>query len=239
MYEAWNPYYIYGGGFIMNPIKIMAMCVISGVCNLFGFAGVARHRTEIEMAKVNVIDGSNYEYEACDGVTVKGQYLDYTYYIYSDRDFDDIINKRKVTEADMNYLIDHIAKIHPDSVLIGKGLAFIKASNATGLDPIFLLSLVGIESGWGTNKTHLNLCNLYSIGMFGDGSRKGEDMGDSIEEGIIEGAKFIYKEYYKNGQTTVYSMNHKKDHSYCDGDSSWETQIVSEMNYLEGLLEKR
>ena len=218
----------------MNRIRLLAICLIGGVANLFGVG-----RANVSGGDRVVIDGSKYSVEACDGVEVTGQELDYTYYIFSGRPVGDIANQKKVTTDDMNYLIDHVVRLHPDSCLVGEGQAFIKASNQTGLDPIFLLSLVGIESGWGTNKTHLNLCNLYSIGMYGDGTRSGEDLGDSIEEGIIEGAKFVYEEYYKRGQITVYSMNHVDGHSYCDGDVSWETQLVSEMDFLNGLLEKR
>ena len=188
-------------------------------------------------------DDNHYYYlEACDGEVVKMEYSDHTEYVYPDRSFDDVANKTYVTADDMDYLIDHYVALHPDSVLSGEGISFIRASNATGLDPIFLLSVVGIESGWGTNKTHLNCNNLYSIGMYSDGTHHGSDFSDgceSIGDGIVEGAKFIYENYYKASQTTVYAMNHTSGHSYCDGDESWDVQITSEMDYLRELLSKR
>ena len=187
-------------------------------------------------------DNAYHYIEACDGEMVKVEYTDHTEYIYSDRSYDDVANKAYVTADDMNYLIDHYISLHPDSVLKDEGISFIRASNATGLDPIFLLSLVGIESGWGTNKTHLVNNNLYSIGMYSDGTHHGSDFNDecdSVGDGIVEGAKFIYDNYYKNGQTTVYAMNHVAGHSYCDGDTNWDMQVTSEMDYLRGLLEKR
>lgn len=177
--------------------------------------------------------------EACDGEKVIMEPLSFTYYIYPDRDFDDLANKKRRTVEDIEKLIDHVLSLHPDSAFKGEAQSFIVASNETGLDPIFLFSLAGIESGWGTNKTHLDLNNPYSIHMFGDGIHHGYKLGSSFGEGIVNGAKFIYEDYYKNGQTTLYLMNHDPNgnrHCYCAGDTNWEYQIGSEMSYLEGLL---
>lgn len=187
--------------------------------------------------------GSEFAYrceEICDGEVIMIEPLDYTYYIYPDREFDDLANKKKRTTEDMNKLIDHVLTLHPDSVFKGQGQAFICASNETGLDPIFFFALSGIESAWGTNETHVKLNNPYSIGMYNDGSYHGWDMGDTFGKAIIEGARFIYDSYYKNGQTTLYLMNHDPSgnrHCYCAGDTNWEYQIASEMSYLESLLE--
>ena len=96
-----------------------------------------------------------------------------------------------------------------------------------------------IESGWGTNKTHVDLNNPYSFGMYGDGKHGGYSLGESFYEGIINGANYIYDNYYKAGQKTLWSMNHTEGHSFCAGDSNWEFMIGSQMDYLNGLLEER
>ena len=161
-----------------------------------------------------------------------------TYYICSDIAEDDLKNHSLITKDDMKKLIDHYRKLYPDTDLYGCEEAFIEASNLTGLDPIFLFSLAGIESGWGTSAPHVKQGNPYSMGMYGDGKHVGYQVGDSFYEGIIAGACYIYQHYYLNGQTSLYLMNHSGDHSYCAGDSSWETQIESEMRYCYKLLEK-
>lgn len=204
----------------------------------FGVAGLA----SLSLLNAPIAHSSVWShlcYEACDGEVVVVEPLDYTNYIFPDRDYDDLANKTRRTVEDMDYLIDHVLSLHPDSAFKGLGQAFIVASNATGLDPLFFFSLAGVESAWGTNETHIKLCNPYSIGMFGDGIHHGWNLSDTFEEAIVEGAKFIYYEYYKKGQTTLYSMNHVRGHSYCDGDSDWEYQIGSEMSYLADLLAER
>lgn len=180
-----------------------------------------------------------YSYEACDGEVVWMEPMDYTYYIFDNRSYDDLANQKKVTTEDVEYLIDHYVAMYPDSALKGCAQAFIDASNKTGLDPIFFLSLCGIESAWGTNKTHVELNNPYSMGMYGDGVHKGYKVDETFYDAIIEGAYYIYEHYYKAGQTTLYSMNHVEDHSFCAGDSNWEYQIASEMEFLNSLLKKR
>lgn len=184
-------------------------------------------------------DGVTYCYEACDGEVVVVEPAEETYYIFPERPYDDLANKRVVTVSDVDYLIDHYAKLHPDTAFKGNAWAFIKASNETGLDPLFFFALAGIESAWGTNKTHIEQSNPYSLGMYGDGIHTGYTVAETFGEGIVEGAKYIYKEYYKRGQTTLYQMNHAGDHSYCAGDCDWEYQIASEMEYLNTLLNNK
>lgn len=188
--------------------------------------------------------GTDWSYictDCCDGEVVIIEPLSFTYYIFPNRNYDDLANKTRRTVSDIEILIEHVLSLHPDSKFKGEAQSFIVASNETGLDPIFFFALAGIESAWGTNQTHIDLNNPYSIHMFGDGINHGYKLGDTFGEGIVNGATFIYEEYYKAGQTTLYLMNHDKSgnrHNYCAGDSSWEYQIGSEMAYLESLLEE-
>lgn len=161
-----------------------------------------------------------------------------THYIHSDLPAGDVGNTMFVTKEDMRTLIDHYCELYPDSAFSGCEEAFIEASNLTGLDPLFLFSLAGIESGWGTSKPHIKQGNPYSMGMYGDGKHVGYNVADTFYDGIIVGACYIYEHYYKNGQTTLYLMNHMGDHSYCAGDSSWEKQIATEIKYCRKLLMK-
>lgn len=178
-------------------------------------------------------------YLACDGYIPEEDVREVTNFVYYDRSSDDLINQMMVSKSDMEYLVDHYVTIHPDSALKGTAGAFIEASNNTGMDPIFFFSLAGIESGWGTSKIHIKQANPYSMGMYGDGVHNGYDLADSFYEGIVEGANYIYENYYLNGQTTLYEMNHHGDHSYCAEDPAWEEMIELEMNYCKKLLSER
>lgn len=166
-------------------------------------------------------------------------HYDKTKYIYVEKEDGDLMNKWVITTDDMRYLLEKYIFLYPDSALAGCSQAFIDASNETGYDPIFLMSLAGIESGWGSSKIHKDLSNPYSIGMFGDGIHTGIKLGDTFYEGIVNGAKYIYDNYYLNGQTTLYTMNHNGTHSYCAENDRWELMIEDEMNYLYELLENR
>lgn len=160
----------------------------------------------------------------------------FTHCIDSDLPADNLGNKRLITKGDMEVLIDHYKRTYPDTALDGCSGAFITASNLTGVDPIFLFSLAGVESGWGTSSAHIRQGNPYSLGMYGDGVHNGYKVGDSFYDGIIVGACYIYENYYLNGQETLELMNHFGDHSYCAGDPSWERQIETEMRYCYKLL---
>lgn len=162
----------------------------------------------------------------------------YTTYISKELEKDDLANKKLITEEDMECLIDYYVERNPESAFKGCAGAFIEASNETGLDPIFLFSLAGIESGWGTSSIHVSQGNPYSMGMYGDGTHNGYELGDSFAEGIIEGANYIYEHYYLNGQTTLYKMNHNGDHSFCAEDPEWERQIELEMRFCYKMLWK-
>ena len=166
-------------------------------------------------------------------------HYDKTRYIYIEKEDGALMNKWLVTADDMEYLLNRYILLYPDSEMIGCGQAFIDASNETGYDPIFLMSLAGIESGWGSSKIHKDLNNPYSIGMYGDGIHNGFYLGDSFYNGIINGAKYIFENYYEKGQITLYEMNHVEGHSYCAGNEKWELMIEDEMKYLHDMLKNR
>ena len=213
----------------MSALKKLPVLIITGFCGIFGCR---------QVANAYDFDG-HYIYEACDGEVVYVEPLRRTYYIFEERSYDDLANKSEITTEDVEYLINRYVTIHPDSALKGCAQSFITASNNTGLDPLFFLALCGVESGWGTNKTHVELNNPYSFGMYGDGSHGGYSLGETFAEGIVNGANYIYENYYKNGQTTLYLMNHYGNHSFCAEDSDWEYMVGSQMDYLHSLLDDR
>ena len=58
-------------------------------------------------------------------------------------------------------------------------------------------------------------------------------MGDTMEDGIINGAIWIKENFYeyKDGQTTLHDMIHKyNNHFYASAGDAWINQIISIMN---------
>ena len=109
----------------------------------------------------------------------------------------------------------------------GAASAFIYASQITGYDPLFLLSLAGYESGWGTSSIHVNKANVYSVGM--TGNNDGLVFGDSLPVGIINGAIYIHDTYYDGAdEKCLYDMQYGYL-SYAT-DVNWMASISAIMN---------
>lgn len=130
---------------------------------------------------------------------------------------------RGLSAKDIN---DYIASKAPKgSVLRGQGDAFLKASKETGLDVAYLIAHAAHETGWGTSKIAKEKGNMYGIGAF-DSSPYASAYGyDSTTAGIIEGAKWIKKNYADAGQNTLESMRHNGGvHEYAT-DPLWDEKI--------------
>ena len=133
----------------------------------------------------------------------------------------------KLTTKDMNKIIDYwVFHMGVQSNFQGKGDIFIKASQETGLNPIYILAHAAIESAWGTSYIARTKHNYFGINCIDADPGQGFVMGDSIEEGIINGAKWIAKHYYNNGYTTLQSM---KDANYAT-DPNWPYAISNIMD---------
>lgn len=109
----------------------------------------------------------------------------------------------------------------------GVASAFIYASQITGYDPLFLVSLAGYESGWGSSSIHVNKANVYSVGMTGNDD--GFVFGDSLPIGIINGAIYIHNTYYEEAnEKCLYDMQYGYL-SYAT-DVNWMASINSIIN---------
>lgn len=121
-----------------------------------------------------------------------------------------------------------------DSVMKGMGSAFMEAGKETGLDPRYLVAHSAQETGWGTSQIAKDKNNMFGIGAFDDSPYSSAYGYGSTKEGIMNGAKFIAKDYYKEGQTTLDSMrNNGGKHEYAT-DPGWATKIGSIMKGSEG-----
>lgn len=186
---------------------------------------------EIETSKPNIIESSEYDenvaYAVSNSEAYTGEITKQT----------DLSNRMNISSDQLNYIIDTCTKYHPDSAFKGTGSAFIEASKKTGYDPIFLLSLAAQESGWGVSNLHRDKNNPYSIAMYDTSPEDGYVMGDDFESGIVNGAVWIHKNYYDEGQTTLEEMNETGSKIYAT-DDNWVPAITAIMNECYQILEE-
>ena len=145
-----------------------------------------------------------------------------------------LTKRRTITAKEMNKIIDHFLDGRK-SLLKNTGKYFIKASNETGYDPIFLMALAATESGWTVSHLHKGKSNPYSINMTDDNPNGGYKLGNNYNEGIINGAIWIKENYFNQGYKSLYDMNFSGK-TYCSTPHSWIKQILDIMNKSYRLL---
>lgn len=115
--------------------------------------------------------------------------------------------KVNLTEQDINLIIDDWNKyVKGGTPFKGKGAVFIQASKATGLDPVYLLAHAAWETGWGRSQIAKEHRNYYGIAAYDRNPGNAYVMGNTIDEGIINGAKWIKANYYDQGLKSLNSM---------------------------------
>lgn len=145
-----------------------------------------------------------------------------------------LTKRRTITAKEMNKIIDHFLDGRK-SLLKNTGKYFIKASNETGYDPIFLMALAATESGWTVSHLHKGKSNPYSINMTDENPNGGYKLGNNYNEGIINGAIWIKENYFNQGYKSLYDMNFSGK-TYCSTPHSWIKQILDIMNKSYRLL---
>lgn len=121
------------------------------------------------------------------------------------------------------------------SLMYNQGEAFMEAGKTTGLDPRYLVAHAAHESAWGTSNIVRDKNNFYGIGAFDATPYSSAHGYDGAKAGIIEGAKFIAKDYYSQGQTTLSSMHRDpsgRGHNYAT-DPGWADKIARTMKGSE------
>lgn len=108
-----------------------------------------------------------------------------------------------------------IKRSNPGAKFNGTGKYWIEAGKITGLNPIILLAFGALESAWG-NSAIGGSNNFFGIGAFDNNPNNGLNYGNnSVRDGIVNGAKFILNDYFKQGQTTLHSLfNNNGIHQY-------------------------
>ena len=114
-----------------------------------------------------------------------------------------------------------------DSLFIGHGKDFVEAGKQSGLDPRYILAHACLETGYGTSGVFLKTNNCFGIAAY-DSSPNSAYKFKNIKTGIIEGAKWIKKNYYDKGNKTLAQM---KAAGYAT-DPAWPTKIASIMKSI-------
>lgn len=140
-----------------------------------------------------------------------------------------------ITINELNEWIDK--KAPSNSPFRGKAEVFIKASQQTGLDPKYIIAHASVESGWGTSPISREKGNYFGIGSYNNSPYSSSLSFDGgLYDGIIEGSKWINKNYITRGQHSLYLMEYgNKNKIYCqkdDGspDDNWINQILDIMS---------
>lgn len=138
----------------------------------------------------------------------------------------------KVTPESLDKAIEMYSK--EDSLYRGMGEVFYKAGMESGYDPRYVLAHAALETGWGTSQILRDKYNSFGIAAYDDTPYQSAYDYESIEAGIIEGAAWIYKNYYGAGQKTLYDMRHDptgQGHNYAT-DPEWHVKIAANMKAI-------
>ena len=124
----------------------------------------------------------------------------------------------------------------PGSPFNGQGNVFMEAQKQSGLDARYILSHAALESAWGRSNIAKRYNNYFGIGAFDNDPNNAKNFSNSgLASGIINGAKWIAKNYYNSSykQTTLYKMrNNNGVHQYAT-DPNWHTKIANIMKGSE------
>lgn len=131
------------------------------------------------------------------------------------------------------------SKAPANSLMRGMGEAFVEAAKQSGLDPLYLVAHAAHETAWGDptkSSIFQKKGNPYGIGAFDSNPYGNAYSFDGKVAGIIEGAKWIARNYVNKGQNTLYSMRHNGGvHQYAT-DPLWDDKIANIMSGAANVL---
>ena len=102
----------------------------------------------------------------------------------------------------------------------GQGNIFIEASKESGLDPIYIFAHASWESDYGRSYLARDRGNYFGINAIDANPNAAHHMGNTVYDGIVNGAVWISRNYYQEGQTSLNSMiyGHKR---YAQAAGAW------------------
>jgi beta-N-acetylglucosaminidase len=145
----------------------------------------------------------------------------------------DLKSYSDISVEDMDKIINYYdSMVNGGTRFKGKGYVFVEAAKETGLNPIYLFAHASCESAYGNSYLARTRGNYFGINAVDSNPDRADSMGDSVDEGIINGAKWIESNFYKNGYTTLESMHNA---GYASG-ASWSKDIQSIANDALAIL---
>ena len=134
----------------------------------------------------------------------------------------DLGNYSNLSIEDMDKIIDYYdSMVSGGSRFKGKGYVFVEAAKETGLNPVYLFAHAACESAYGNSYLARTRNNFYGINAVDSNPGRADTMGDSIDEGIINGAKWIKSNFYDHGYRTLNQMHNA---GYASG-ANWSIDI--------------
>ena len=127
----------------------------------------------------------------------------------------------------MDKIIDYYDSKCGGSRFKGKGYVFVKAAQETGLNPVYLFAHAACESAYGNSYLARTRNNFFGINAVDSNPGRADVMGDSVDEGIINGAKWIKSNFYDNGYRTLTQMHNA---GYASS-AEWSDEIQSIANH--------
>lgn len=155
---------------------------------------------------------------------------------YSVDRYSDLSNQHAVISVDdMNNIISHWEKYNGGSPFNGHGDIFIQASQASGLDPIYIFAHASWESNWGKSYLARDRGNYFGINAVDVNPNAAHHMGSTMADGIVNGAVWISQHYYSEGATNLNGMiyGHKQ---YASAADKWINGINSIMSESYSVL---
>lgn len=139
------------------------------------------------------------------------------------------LSYKPVSVDEMNKIIAHWDKyVKGGTPFKNKGEVFVKASKESGLDPVYILAHAAWESGWGKSEIAKAKRNYFGIAAFDSNPYEcAYNMGNSLDAGIIQGAKWIKANYYDRGCKNLNDMIALGN--YASDKINWMNGIVSIM----------
>jgi len=144
--------------------------------------------------------------------------------IHGDMDLGTYVN---ISVEDMDKIIDYYDSKCGGSRFKNKGYVFVKAAQETGLNPVYLFAHAACESAYGNSYLARTRNNFFGINAVDSNPGRADVMGDSVDEGIINGAKWIKSNFYDNGYRTLTQMHNAGYASSAD----WSNEIQSIANH--------
>ena len=142
---------------------------------------VAYHNANMQVGK---------SYYSADGINFGTFKLDHPF------QFSNLKSRTNYTAADINRLYSLMGA--NDSKLAGKGATFKAAEQRYGVNDLYLVEHIALESAWGRSKIAKDKNNFFGISAYDDTPYTSATKFDDVDSGIMGAARWINSKYLHN-----------------------------------------